>query len=118
MKIKGNEVRLPKRFKEKWIKALRSGKYKQSKHYLYSKGEDGYCCLGVAGIVCGLDKECLRGYQLLEDGLGIEQIPKMICGSTVKSNEDYNPIVDKLTNMNDNKNKSFNYIASYIERYL
>ena|ERR1700690_2797562 len=32
---------------EKWIKALRSGKYKQCKNYLHIK-DDGYCCLGVA----------------------------------------------------------------------
>jgi hypothetical protein len=31
--------------KQKWVNALRSGEYEQSKGYLYS--EDGYCCLGV-----------------------------------------------------------------------
>ncbi len=36
--------------KEKWLKALRSGEYKQAKYGLKSKFEDGsvgYCCLGV-----------------------------------------------------------------------
>ena len=34
---------------KKWLRALRSGKYKQTVGNLHSKyGEDGYCCLGVA----------------------------------------------------------------------
>lgn len=32
--------------RQKWIKALRSGKYKQGKGYLHHA--DKYCCLGVA----------------------------------------------------------------------
>jgi hypothetical protein len=31
--------------KEKWVAALRSGEYKQTKGYLRNK--KGYCCLGV-----------------------------------------------------------------------
>lgn len=34
-----------KRVKKKWIKALESGKYKQTTGKL--KGKQGYCCLGV-----------------------------------------------------------------------
>lgn len=33
------------RIKELWIKALRSGEFRQTKHDL--KTDDGYCCLGV-----------------------------------------------------------------------
>lgn len=36
----------------RWIDALVSGKYKQTKRYLHTK--DGYCCLGV---ICELYKE-------------------------------------------------------------
>lgn len=36
----------PKQFRDKWITALRSGRYKQTTGYL--KDEHGYCCLGVA----------------------------------------------------------------------
>jgi hypothetical protein len=39
------------KIKKKWLKALRSGKYKQSKTYLRTipsrSGESQYCCLGV-----------------------------------------------------------------------
>lgn len=34
-----------KEIKEQWLKALRSGEYKQTTHTL--RDEDGYCCLGV-----------------------------------------------------------------------
>lgn len=32
---------------QEWIKALKSGKYKQGNAKLYNKDEDSYCCLGV-----------------------------------------------------------------------
>lgn len=37
---------MSKKNKQKWIEALRSGKYKQSKKAL--RNDDGFCCLGVA----------------------------------------------------------------------
>ena len=39
-------MRIPKKDLEKWLMALRSGKYEQGTQALQSK--DGYCCLGVA----------------------------------------------------------------------
>ena len=33
---------------QKLVDALRSGKYKQTKHALHTVADDGYCCLGVA----------------------------------------------------------------------
>lgn len=35
---------------EQWIKALRSGKYQQTQRTMYDG--HGYCCLGVADVVC------------------------------------------------------------------
>ena len=35
---------------QKWIAALRSGKYKQTRGYL--KDVNGFCCLGVASDIC------------------------------------------------------------------
>lgn len=43
--------------KKKWIKALRSGKYKQGKNRLRSLVGEKYCCLGVLCDVSGLDWE-------------------------------------------------------------
>lgn len=41
--------------KRKWVKALRSGKYKQAQEYLFTG--KGYCCLGVLGDVIGVPKK-------------------------------------------------------------
>lgn len=45
------EKKLPVEFKTKWVEALRSGEYQQTKEYLHSEG--GYCCLGVACELTG-----------------------------------------------------------------
>lgn len=42
------------KIKDKWIKALVSGEYKQGKSSLVTK-RGGYCCLGVLGKVLGKD---------------------------------------------------------------
>lgn len=39
------------KIKKQWIKALRSGKYKQTRGRL--KGDGGFCCLGVLCDVLG-----------------------------------------------------------------
>lgn len=58
---------MPKEFAEKWITALRSGEYKQGVGLLkcieYTEdfpnreipGSETYCCLGIAGKICGAD---------------------------------------------------------------
>ena len=40
--------------KEKWVAALRSGEYKQTKGYLHN--EEGYCCLGVLANLWAKEK--------------------------------------------------------------
>jgi hypothetical protein len=42
---------MPKEFLEKWLKALRSGEYKQGEDLLYNPKEQSYCCLGVACVI-------------------------------------------------------------------
>ncbi len=50
---------------KKWIKALRSGKYKQTKDHL--RDSDGYCCLGIG---CRIFKKELGLSELKEaDGI-------------------------------------------------
>lgn len=114
------KYKLPKAFKTKWIKALRSGKYEQGTGYLKTThvndiGEisSTYCCLGVAGEICGVKmSEKGKGFLTNYSFPDIHKIPKSIQG--VPAN---NSLVKKLANMND-EGKSFKYIASYIERYL
>ncbi len=118
MKIGKVEYKLPKRFKAKWIKVLRSGEYKQGKGQLYNKFNNSYCCLGVAGSLCGVSNKKLDRELILDKYIfNTFGIPKAILGNVKKNEDQYNPLVEKLSTMNDSE-KSFNYIASYIERYL
>jgi len=60
------EFELPKEFATKWVAELRSGKYKQVKSSLFDCG--GYCCLGVAGHLAGLEDvlEALKNNKRIE----------------------------------------------------
>ncbi len=49
---------MDRKLRNKWVKALRSGKYKQGKEHLRQendKGKSVYCCLGVLIEVAGGD---------------------------------------------------------------
>lgn len=109
------EKKLPKKFKAKWVKALRSGKYAQTDGTL--KNDTGYCCLGVAAEVCGVDILANTGTLCTENGYDPKKIPALIFGDCTKTDAEYNPMVEKLANYND-IGKSFEWIASYIDRYL
>lgn len=47
---------------QKWVKALRSGKYKQTKEFLHD--QNGFCCLGVACEVYNQEMKRLHKKQL------------------------------------------------------
>lgn len=117
MKIDGKEVRLPKRFKDKWVKALRSGEYTQGKYQLYSPYTNSYCCLGVAATICGKDTDEIARKCDLKELSDYKNIPKLLI-STEKGGSASDLIIGKLMKFNDSGEKSFNYIAAYIERYL
>jgi len=108
---------------EKWVKALRSGKYKQARSRLREIDGDkiGYCCLGVLGEVCGVPQERLNNYHTLTDGMnkkcGIaneEGAPKY--GYTVKVRL-ANQYLEfpSLASAND-QGASFRAIATWIEK--
>lgn len=50
---------MKKELKKKWVEALRSGKFKQTKKFLCTRKEDTqeYCCLGVLCEVMGIPKK-------------------------------------------------------------
>lgn len=58
--------RLPKEFTEKWLKALRSGKYEQGTFKLYKEEDNSYCCLGVAGNICGVSNRSMNHKDIVE----------------------------------------------------
>ena len=110
--VKKKVEKLPKAFKTKWLKALRSGDFKQTTGEL--QDSEGYCCLGVACRIQhprmkleGIGYISKGGFKRLRD----VNVPKLIKG------EDENPIASKLAGMND-QGESFKTIADYIEKNL
>ena len=96
-----------------WIKALKSGKYKQGRLTLHNKKNDSYCCLGVANKVCKLGEH--EDFDFLEEqfeDLGlISSSGEIIDG--FKFPRGKNKYIG-LTSMNDS-GVTFNKIAEFIE---
>jgi hypothetical protein len=109
--------KLPKAFKKKWLKALRSGDYQQGEAYLKNKSWDEateYCCLGVACEVAGAKINMKKYPNFIESGCGIrgiKKVPKVLIGG-----ED-NKVTDRLASMNDS-GRGFKAIANWIEKNL
>lgn len=124
------DFKLPKEFAEKWIAALRSGKYSQTRGQLFNEHDNGFCCLGVACITVGYTTDDLKSK---EGGDGYASIITFDDGETpdaytlakdlpnvpkeIKGRADRNELVSELTEMNDNSegSKSFEEIATWIE---
>ena len=123
------------KLKEKWVAALRSGKYKQGVGSLKRKsdtGEEQFCCLGV---LCDIFP---KGRGNWDDFYNYNfDIPKSInsfnwqgerrtntsvSGTLDDTILEYVGLTDnqaqKLMTFNDDDKRSFNWIASYVERYL
>ena len=90
--------------KQKWVEALRSGKYQQG-HYALQTGE-AYCCLGVLCVVTGT--KIFEGNSTRPDDCSYDGI----LAHGVNNNE-----CARLWAMNDS-NRSFAEIADYIEEHL
>lgn len=50
--LEANEVAMNPKMKQKWVEALRSGKYEQGKGMLKT-GDGNFCCLGVLADING-----------------------------------------------------------------
>lgn len=129
METATKEFKLPKEFAKKWLTALRSGKYLQAPFKL--RTEHGYCCIGVAGDVCGIPHSIMesKGTFSFANGFIPENImeygfPKELIGAISTREKDTNSLVCALTRMNDGINldgkgkakfKTFSEIADWIE---
>jgi hypothetical protein len=82
-----------------WIKALRSGEWKQSRMRYHGRN-GGHCCLGVAQIVLGLPKE--ESASRLRTWLNLT----------------YENEINYLIKLNDNSHRNFAYIADKIEEKI
>lgn len=112
--------------KVKWLEALRSGQYKQTKHRL--KDEKGFCCLGV---LCDIYSQENKTPWEKNDGAqeailnNTKILPITIMQWAELTNTDpclrYDPEqadTCALSHMNDTKIYSFDQIADIIEREL
>lgn len=124
------EVKLKKKIKDRWVKALRSGEYSQGKNVLRDH-EDNFCCLGV---LCNLHAESHpetaknaggKNWQDATTYHGNAALPPpLVWDWAVKKGD---PTINlpqfgesleyHLAGFND-AHRSFKWIASYIERYL
>ena len=102
--------------KKLWIKALRSGKFKQAKGKLRAKTEDGYayCCLGVLEQV-RCEAEGKRFPTRLREEVLTK--PTMEWAGLDDSNPNL-PSGDYAAAALNDDGKSFEYIAKRIEKYL
>lgn len=115
---------MDKRVKKLWVKALKSGKYKQGQGYLAT--DDGHCCLGV---LCDLavKEGVLKPPRLSKDHdcrvfgkASIYLLPPKVAHWAKLKHQD--PPIDhvkytKLTHANDG-GLSFETIADIIEEQL
>lgn len=116
-----------KRIKSRWLRALRSGKYRQNTGCLKDIDHEGnayFCCLGV---LCDLHSKSTktpwgRGdtYLSLRGVLPSE----VVDWAELSGNNPYNPHVvyqerdSSLMNLNDENALSFEQIANVIEKQL
>lgn len=104
-----------KKLKVKWVKALRSGKFKQGQGALYD--EDGYCCLGVLCKVVGAQGRCnsygakIFTYKGTREGCYLPEALAKEARISTRSQQ-------TLAKKNDRDNWSFGRIANYIEKRL
>ena len=99
--------------KQKWLDALRSGKYKQSYGYLYNPNKEGiypvgYCCFGVLCEVTNIEKDDKNEAYIFDGMKMYSRVPTGFC--------DLNQLdICDLMSMNDSRNHNFKSIANFIE---
>lgn len=119
---------MDKKLKAKWIKALRSGQYKQGTGYLCRADLDtpkAFCCLGVLFDI--------QGAEWVDDNDGHYSRSCKFDGEAYRANSLKSElhrafpylaenIISKLMNMNDgahnHKQHNFKQIADYIKKNL
>lgn len=114
---------MKKDIKDKWVEALRSGKYKQCTGALCRVYYNGcaYCCLGVLADTLNLPNneekaydshDCEEKYKTY-DGRDCNLTDARLAEIELTSNQQA-----QLIDLNDNDKRDFNYIAGWIEENL
>lgn len=108
---------MKKQLRDSWVKALRSGEYKQARETL--QVGNAYCCLGVLCHVAGIeipieanDLDSFETYRGDDDEIVYDLRPfRDECGLGTGDGSPQNHLVD----MNDKQLATFPVIASWIE---
>jgi hypothetical protein len=96
-------------WKQKWIEALRSGKYRQGQSLLsftILDEEPQYCCLGVLRDIMGTND-----FSYKQENTTLSSLQLSVCGLDRETQR-------ILIQLNDVKMWDFNQIADYIENSL
>ncbi len=101
---------LPKKFKEKWLAALRSGKYKPTDNNMLFDGTC-YCPLAIGCKVIGIPDETLKGGYFPNTRLST-RIPNYF------NNDKGNNAQWQGDIINMPSRKSFKQVANWIEKNL
>jgi len=109
---------------QKWVEALRSGKYQQTIRRLHRVAKrdwvpnepEGYCCLGVACELFDKENPGVLTRRLHDDGVEsfneVKGLPPALVIDWLGLYSDHSR--NSLVKMND-RGKTFNEIADYIE---
>lgn len=111
---------------DKWLAALRGGKYEQTSGYL--QDTDGFCCLGVLCDVMDPTAWTIEGYKFTDGSTNDAVLPSNISKDLglmgmvdfVDGNGETKAslLSERLMTMNDTEEKTFAEIADYIEQNL
>lgn len=107
----------------KWVKALRSGDYVQTKGFL--KDDTGYCCLGVLCEISGIGKfvdmnnEIGYHYQISKHRSYLSILPSQVMrhAGMKSDNAHIMSIKTSLAALNDSRDYTFHQIADIIEKH-
>lgn len=108
-------MKMDRKAKKKWLKALRSGRYKQGQQFLLQNGKS--CCLGV---LCATQRLKPRsagagtGVMLFGKSGSDCYLPRDLQEKLGIADSVQNDLID----MNDTKKKTFKEIADWIEECL
>ena len=100
-----------------WVKALRSGKYKQTTSVLHD--EEGFCCLGVACDISGLGKWKSGLYEkryAIDGGAGSVSVLPIPVRDWLGLKSTNPTVGQKQLSIYNDAGKSFEEIADIIER--
>lgn len=104
---------MKKEIRDKWVEALRSGKFPQGRGNLFNGRR--YCCLGVYAITIGCSKAHIRPHSNLHGVLGVDL--SVFNTPTLRGEI----VCDDLAQMNDGTGdggRTFNEIADWIEQNI